>query len=219
MNKRKKYIRYGEIIFYISKILSKTISWKYKIDPDFKKDEVYNVGFWHDTIIIQMINVIKKCHKTLNMVSPSYDGEIIATPLKKYGYEVIRGSSNEGGAKSLIRIIREIKKRKISGGFAVDGPTGPRHKVKPGIIYVAKKTQKKIVPLGGAFSKKWVIEKSWDKLQIPKPFSKGIFMVGKPFLVPKDADIEKYQILLEKKIDTLNKKAEAILNKEKNKEK
>ena len=207
----KKQKRIGKVGYWISKIIYKTMKVKIEKSSNYNENENYVYAFWHDTIYLPMVNMTKNGGKIANLVSPSKDGQIIATMLENYGYKIIRGSSNKNNVRSLIQLIREIKKNSYSGGFAVDGPRGPRHKSKAGVVYTAQKSGKAIIPLGGAFSKKWIFEKAWDKLQFPKPFSKAFYIIGEPIIVPKDADVAEYQEKLDNILNELNKKAEEKL--------
>jgi len=71
-----------------------------------------------------------------------------------------------------------------------DGPRGPQHQVKSGVIELAKLTGSPIQPVTfGAFPRK--VLDSWDEFVIPFPFSTCIFVWGKPLWVPVDANKEK----------------------------
>jgi len=210
--KIKKYIRYGKIAYYFSRFVNMTMKIEIIKDEKFIEDKNYAYAFWHDKIFLPMVNMAKMSDKIVNMVSPSKDGQIVATALESYNYKTVRGSSNKDNIKSLVELIRYVKEG-YSAGFAADGPRGPKYELKPGIIYLAKKTNIEIVPLGGAYSKKWIVEKAWDKFQFPKPFSKAVYIIGEPIKIPKDADIEEYRKLIENKLNEINEKAEKILAK------
>ncbi|MFX5622524.1 DUF374 domain-containing protein, partial [Acinetobacter baumannii] len=89
-------------------------------------------------------------------ISPSKDGDLLTVWLKKLGYEVIRGSSRHQNISALAGMIRKLKKG-YSLGFGIDGPIGPIYKVKPGMTHMAQKLGIPIVPVGSAFSQKWVV--------------------------------------------------------------
>ncbi len=103
------------------------------------------------------------------MASRSRDGDYISRILNKLGWEVVRGSTSKGGARSLLKLIKKLREGK-SLGITPDGPRGPIHKVKPGIIYLAQKSNALIIPIGVAFSKKKVFS-SWDRFS----FSLSLF--------------------------------------------
>lgn len=121
---------------------------------------------------------------------------------------MVRGSSGKDSVKSLVQIIKLIKKEGYSLGTPLDGPKGPVYEVKPGMVYVAQKSGKQLVLVGGAYSKKWVFSKTWDKFQLPKPFSKVVCVVGKPIDVPADADPKEYSEIVREKLMELNEEAE-----------
>jgi lysophospholipid acyltransferase (LPLAT)-like uncharacterized protein len=105
----------------------------------------------------------------------------------------------------MIRLMR----RGIPTAFTIDGPKGPRHIAKAGACLLAKKTGDPILPLSFDAARFWSL-KSWDKLQIPKPFSRARLKYGEPIYVPSDADdavIEKTRELLQVKLDELDESA------------
>lgn len=136
------------------------------------------------------------------MTSLSRDGELQAGILKKFGYKTVRGSSSRGGAEALINMIEIIRRDKGSAAFAVDGPRGPFEKVKPGIIYLAMKTGRPIIPMRVLYSSARTLEDAWDKYKVPLPFSSATIIYGEPFYVPQkrysDEEILKLCVDLEK---------------------
>lgn len=206
----EKCRKQGKIIYKVLRILMKTIKMKVVEESEYNSNENYIYAFWHQKIIFPTVSLTKVEKKT-TLVSPSRDGEIMASVLEEYGYEVIRGSSRDQNIKSLVMMMKKLKEG-YSLGFAVDGPQGPPFVIKPGILYMAMKTGKKIVPVGGAFKKKYVFEKAWDKFHFPWPFTKGAVVVGNPIDIPKDADQDEWIAIISKKINELNEKAEGLLN-------
>ena len=87
------------------------------------------------------------------LISRHGDGEIIARIVARFGHEAVRGSSTRGGAGALRAMIKLGR----SGRDVVvtpDGPKGPRHVAKLGVIHLAKATGLPIVPAAFACSKK-----------------------------------------------------------------
>lgn len=132
------------------------------------------------------------------MVSLSRDGEKQAKLLSSLGYKPIRGSSSKGAISALIELIKYARDGNWTG-FALDGPRGPIHQPKPGIIKLAYKTDAKIIPLRVFSSKKWILSKAWDKYFIPKPFSKVILSIRKPLELSgkEEEDLKKLKDSLE----------------------
>lgn len=113
------------------------------------------------------------------IVDLSWAGEIISRILRRFGYVVVRGSSKRKGARALLEFIKVIR-RGYAGVFTMDGPRGPIYKAKPGILYMAMKLELPIVPLTFSADQAWVLEQSWDRYLIPKPFSRCCVAIGKP---------------------------------------
>lgn len=131
--------------------------------------------------------------------------------MRRNKFDIIRGSSGKKGVRSLIRIIKRLKEG-YTFGTAVDGPRGPAYKIKPGMLYVAEKSGVEIIPVGVAFDKKWIFEKSWDKMQIPKPFSKAVIYFGKPIKVTKENNNEELENYINNEINKINEEALNVLN-------
>lgn len=127
-------------------------------------------GHWHG----DELALIGFCRyaKYLALSSQSKDGSIMAAALKVMGIEVARGSSSRGGTRALVSMIRRVRKDKFYVSFAVDGPTGPRHKAKPGIHLFASKSDLPLYQCVTRCNRKWDIPNTWNKTYLPKPFAK-----------------------------------------------
>lgn len=126
----------------------------------------------------------------LVMASRSKDGDFAAYISHKFGFEVVRGSSrkgnvDKGGKEAKEQYIKRLHEGQ-RGGITVDGPKGPRHQCKPGIVQIAQATDCWILPIVASPAHYWSFKKSWDQFQIPMPFSKIIIRHGEPFQVPKE---------------------------------
>jgi len=209
-NEYYKYRRYGIYIYKILRFLMMTLDFKIQGADKISENENYIYVFWHQKLFFPTVG-FKDIKKKGALVSPSKDGEILTAILEKYGYDVIRGSSNDRNIQSLIQMIKKLRQGH-NLGLAADGPQGPIFRIKPGIIYMAMKTGKKIVPIGGAFKHKYVFQKAWDRFHFPYPFTRAAVVLGDPLTVPPDADMEEYSELINQKINKVNEKAEAFLN-------
>lgn len=107
------------------------------------------------------------------MVSRSADGDILIPGLKLGGIVPIRGSSgrhSKGGATALHQLIRHARAGN-SILLAVDGPRGPRGQVQKGIGLLARKADAVIVIAISIPRRRWILSRTWDRTQIPQPFS------------------------------------------------
>ena len=153
-------------------VLCKTLKFNFINKEAIKKldDEKKNfvLAFWHGTMIIPWY-----IHRNKNFValtSKSKDGDMLANLLKHWNYTVVRGSSSKGGNVAL-GIMVDYARNKSSIAITPDGPKGPIHKLKPGAVITAKKSNVPLVLMGIGVNKKKIL-KSWDKFEIPKLFSK-----------------------------------------------
>lgn len=172
-----------------------------------KKDQNYVLGFWHGTMLIPWYLHRKKNFAAL--VSQSKDGEILVRLLKKWNYEVARGSSNIGG-KEALKILLEQAAEKYSIAITPDGPTGPPRIMKAGAVIVAKKSNIPLVLLGVAHSGKYQL-KSWDRFEIPKPFSKITLVYSQSKIIDQSLDYANTSKIIEEcslELSELQKEAE-----------
>lgn len=103
--------------------------------------------------------------------SLSKDGTLMAKTLSLLGYQVFRGSSSKGGARGLIGLIRAVQAGS-QAALAVDGPKGPIYEVKPGVVELAQKTEKAIIPVRARCDRAWHFPRAWNKTYLPKPFAR-----------------------------------------------
>ena len=144
------------------------------------------------------------------MASRSRDGEIIARLVRWIGGKTARGSSSRGGGKALLEMVNALGPHDFAA-IAVDGPRGPRHEVKDGILLLAKRTGLPVVPMAGGAAHKWIAG-SWDRLEIPRPFSRTTMLFGEPLHVPANADAAAIAGLreeLERRLRALKEEADA----------
>lgn len=140
--------------------------------------------FWHDRIFLTTYWWRKR--RIVVMTSRSFDGEYIARFIQRFGYGAVRGSSTRGGVAAIIEMAR-LMRAGCTTAFTIDGPKGPRYVAKMGAVMLAKKSGHPILPVTMALSRYWTTS-SWDKFQIPKPFTRARVYVAPPIYVPSDAD-------------------------------
>ena len=204
----------GTAAFLVSKALHATLRITTAAHPSYNNKQPYLFAFWHGKQFLPVLQLVQ--HKTpkVGLVSPSRDGALLEVWLKNLHYDIIRGSSRDGNIRSTVAMIQKLKAG-FSVGFGVDGPIGPIYKIKPGILYMAQKCNVPIVPLGSAFSSKWVLEKAWDRYQIPKPCARAGYYIGEPFVVTPDMDQEQARLDLEVLLQQAEATAAELIGKQK----
>jgi lysophospholipid acyltransferase (LPLAT)-like uncharacterized protein len=157
-------------------------------------------SFWHDRIIAG--TYFFRNRGIIVLSSSSFDSEYTARCIQRLGFGIIKGSSTRGGIQALVGMIRMMKQG-FAMAFTIDGPKGPRHEAKAGPVVLAKKTGNPLMPFVIECEKYWTI-KSWDRLQIPKPFTKANLIIGSSIYVDanaRDEELEDKRVELQ---DTLN---------------
>lgn len=121
-------------------------------------------------------------------ISNSIDGEIIARTVEKWGFKVVRGSAaRKGAVESTMQMISRLNAGETVG-IMVDGPRGPLHKVKNGVVKLAQKTGAPIVPAHWYSPQKTFISlPSWDKIKIPLGKCNILNVYGEPIYVKANA--------------------------------
>ncbi|MCJ2163830.1 MULTISPECIES: lysophospholipid acyltransferase family protein [unclassified Pseudodesulfovibrio] len=148
-----------------------------------KQGQALIIALWHGEIF-PITGISEKANSNLVIfVSQSKDGEIIARVLEKLGHATVRGSSTRGGVKALLQAKRLMIKENRMAVFTIDGPKGPRHKAKDGIIFLAQRAEAKIIPVRAYPLRKKVFEKSWDRFIVPFPFTRCPLYIGDPMEV------------------------------------
>jgi lysophospholipid acyltransferase (LPLAT)-like uncharacterized protein len=168
------------------------------------------MAFWHGRILTATYYFRNRA--IVVMISENFDGEWIARIIQAFGYGTSRGSTSRGGQRALLQLKRQMEAGKPAG-FAVDGPRGPARKVQPGVVWLAKLTGNPVVPFHMEASSYWSLG-SWDRTQIPKPFSTVALTVGAPIHVPGDATesiIEAKRLEVEAALASLEQRAAALL--------
>jgi lysophospholipid acyltransferase (LPLAT)-like uncharacterized protein len=139
--------------------------------------------FWHRAVIPAAW--IFRGRQAAIMTSLSFDGEYIARIVTKFGFIPVRGSSSRGGMAALLGMRRELEEGHPVA-FTIDGPRGPIYVAKPGPVALAKKTGRPITCFYAAAERAWVLN-SWDRMMVPKPFSRVTGYICRPIPVPADA--------------------------------
>ncbi|CCO24633.1 lysophospholipid acyltransferase family protein [Maridesulfovibrio hydrothermalis] len=141
------------------------------------------LALWHNELFSLIGVGVRKKLPLVTMASDSKDGQIITDILERLDYEVARGSSTRGGLKAMLGIARVMREKGKIGVITMDGPKGPRHKIKPGILAIAQKAGAPIIPMRAYPSNPFVFKKSWDRFELPKPFYSCKICLGEPFIV------------------------------------
>ncbi len=142
---------------------------------------------WHNRLLCLPTvwwRIAGKQRKAVALASASKDGGAVAAALEPLGIRTVRGSSSRRGATALLG----LKQALATGHDACltpDGPKGPRHKVQPGVVTLARLTGVPVVPIHLVCRHAWRLP-TWDRLLVPVPFSKVRVVIGEGLVIAQD---------------------------------
>ena len=169
------------------------------------------MAFWHGRILPATVYFQRR--GIVVITSENFDGEWIARIIQRFGYGTARGSTTRGGLKAMKQLVRDMEEGKPAG-FTVDGPRGPARVAQLGAIWLARATGNPVLPFHLEASRHWSLG-SWDRTQIPKPFSIVALAIGEPLLVAPeatDAQMEEARAALQARLRALEQRACTMLD-------
>jgi lysophospholipid acyltransferase (LPLAT)-like uncharacterized protein len=194
--------------------LGRTLRWRVEglshLDAIHASGRQPVMAFWHGRIL--PATVYFRDRGIVVITSENFDGEWIARIIERFGYGTARGSTTRGGRKAMLQLVRDMAAGRPAG-FTVDGPRGPARVAQPGAVWLAKLTGNPVLPFHLEAAAAWTM-RSWDRTQIPKPFSTVTLVVGEPLEVPPDATaavLDAARAELESRLAALETRARELL--------
>jgi lysophospholipid acyltransferase (LPLAT)-like uncharacterized protein len=168
------------------------------------------MGFWHGRILPATYYFRRR--GIVVITSENFDGEWIARIIERFGYGTARGSTSRGARRAMLQLVRAMKAGRPAG-FTLDGPRGPARVAQPGAVWLAASTGNPLLPFHLEASSFWSV-RSWDRTQIPRPFSTVALVVGEPIEVAKESRddvLESARLGLERRLAVLEERAREML--------
>ena len=214
---RAQLVRAGAIAavgYPVIALLGRTFRWRvdgyghYEVICARGQDPIF--AFWHGRIL--SATCFWRGRGIVVMTSENFDGEWIARIIERFGYGTARGSTSRGGRRALVQLRRDMRAGKPAA-FTVDGPRGPAQSVQPGAVWLASVTGNPILPFHIEADRYWSA-RSWDRTQVPKPFSRVAVAIGEPVEVPPktaETGLEAERSELEQRLARLAGRASEML--------
>lgn len=161
--------------------------------------------FWHNRLLGPLVPY--RDQGVGVVISRSSDGELISRIVERFGYVPIRGSSSRGGSAALRGVLRHLASGR-DVALTPDGPRGPRYRVQPGAAAAAVRGGAPLVPVGAAFSRRWVAP-SWDRFQVPLPFGRTEIVMGPPLRFGRGDDLAAVCEEIRRALDRVTARADA----------
>lgn len=181
MLKKWWYKPYCSLTASLLKLLTKSLRYQVYNHPN-KEPVIY--AFWHRNLMY--CTLLRAGDRITAMVSSSKDGDLIAGPAAKLGYNIVRGSSSRRGSEALKELVKAAKDHSLA--ITPDGPRGPLGTVHQGVFYLAILAKIPIVAVFADSKSEWVFN-SWDRFRFPKPFAKVVVHYSDPIYLHGKDDI------------------------------
>ncbi len=151
------------------------------------------VAFWHERLPLMPVlwrqarraGVAARANV---LVSRHSDGRLFGDLVRRFGVEVVHGSSSRGGAdRGGAAALRDLLGRLAAGehvAITPDGPRGPRREAAPGVAQLAAVSGVTMLPCAAQTSHRRVLA-SWDRMVLPLPFGRGVMVCGPTIAVAR----------------------------------
>lgn len=162
--------------------------------------------FWHEYILAPLA-FRNRCGLAM-LLSRHRDADVLFRVGGLMGFELIRGSTNRGGAAALRALLEHSRSNHIA--ITPDGPRGPRRKLAAGAVFLASKIGLPVVPLGIGYDRPWRLP-TWDRFAVPRPFSRIRAMLGEAIYIPTDSardELERQRVAVEAALLGVTRQAE-----------
>jgi lysophospholipid acyltransferase (LPLAT)-like uncharacterized protein len=182
----------GGIVAAITRVIGWTLRIRIEdrarlLDASYKQPLIWS--FWHNRMFVMPLLRLRAPHRNgAVLTSASWDGDIITAVMRRFGLKSVRGSTSRRGATALLQLAGTLENGE-DVAVTPDGPRGPRYKLGPGIVFLARQVGAGIVPIHVEYSRA-VRLTGWDRFMIPLPFSAVRIVCAEPIFIAADADIE-----------------------------
>ena len=178
-----------------------------KVQALWRSGEHVILASWHDQLL--MMAAVYRGPGAKILISRSRDGELIARTVAYFGQGAVRGSSSRGGREAFRQLLK-LAEENVDLAVTPDGPKGPRHQLKDGVVQLARLSGRAVVPLAYVTSRGHRF-RSWDRFLLPAPFARGIYHYGEPVYLDRSEPMEECRERLQRAMEQNHRRAEELL--------
>ncbi len=149
------------------------------------------VAFWHEFLpLIPALTIVAarlpgyRPTPLHALVSQHRDGRFIGHIVGRFGITPVFGSSTRGGANGLRALLKLLAAGAIIG-ITPDGPRGPRRDADAGVAQLAALAGVSVIPCAARTTHRIKLA-TWDRMEIPLPFGRGVLVCGPAQAVARD---------------------------------
>lgn len=183
------------------------VTGEHRVEKLMAENQSFIIAIWHGQLLTAFMRHAYRGN--VAMAGTHRDASLITDIGELMNWRFVRGSSSEGGAAALKGMVKELKKPGTVFLITPDGPKGPSHIVKSGVIKAAQLTGVPVIPAAGQATRRWEF-KNWDIFYTAKPFSRIHLCFGEPITIArnanKDVGAEKLQLELNRLTQIVNER-------------
>jgi lysophospholipid acyltransferase (LPLAT)-like uncharacterized protein len=195
-------------------LLMLSVRWRTQNKDGFRRMLAAHDGFvlvfWHERILA-MPWLWPRRHAMTALQSPHPDGRMLAHTVNHLGVRTVWGSSNRNALSGLRGMKRILDQRRVAA-VTPDGPRGPARIAAVGPVALAQMAGKPIIPVAWSVDRCWRAP-GWDGMMIPKPLSRGVFVIGDPIAPPPSRDrdvLESHREALQQAMNDVTARADQL---------
>jgi len=198
------------------RLVRRTSQWRFigfeQMDVMLKEHDAIICTLWHDRLTMSPYLFDTKKNPICTLTSEGRAGKLVGIIQTRFGFATLPMNSHKRHVALSRAVLGQIKKGS-SIGIAIDGPRGPAREAKTFPLVWARSTGKPIMMI--AYSVKHAGHlKAWDKMLLPRLFTKGVFMC-RPFSQPvprkmTDDEMEALRQQLQREMDALTAEADRL---------
>ena len=194
------------LAYWYIRLLQATVRRRYLnrevLDRAVSRSDAQIYVFWHSRLVFMRFGWFGD--KGIVLQSQHRDSRMLGRVMSRFGLGQVWGSTTRGGMSAVRGVLRKIKDG-YSLAIAPDGPRGPQRRVQPGVITIARMSGVPIVPMTYSARPSRRLG-SWDRMTLPFPFGRALFVYGEPMTVDRHADEaeqERLRVALEDELNRL----------------
>jgi hypothetical protein len=163
--------------------------------------------FWHGRLIANIFGWPQGV--ALYQLSTAHrDGQLAGKTYQRLGVTPVWLDKNKP-TEATRKMVKLLKSGAVCA-ITPDGPKGPRQRMQMSTIDLARLAGGAyLVPVSNATTRAKIL-RSWDRMQVPLPFGRGVFEVGAPIEVPRKASVEELEAIRLQMEDALNSMTRAL---------
>lgn len=199
---------FGSLAAGLIRLMYATIRWECVMPSGVSLDNQNIFAFWHGRMLMLPRWYRTREKRPLYMlISQHGDGRLIAFAIKLLGLQSVAGSSSRRGVAATLELMRRLEQG-ASIGITPDGPKGPRQVCKKGVVTLAQQAGITVQPVSYSVQERWIIP-SWDRMIVPRPFSRGVVVLGEPLQILAEEDRNEARVRIQESLNGITEKADA----------